>query len=163
MSRGAKAAINMRSRTITPPTSVVGFRRLSRAISPRRRVRVARARNRPAAGRLRALATRTRRLGEIARESLRNPTTLVGGVIVLLLMLMAAFAPLLIEPNQPNAYQMPRDFSAVNVAPGTDGHVLGTTPTGGDVLYGIVWGSRTSLRLSLIVVAITVVMGVAVG
>jgi len=118
---------------------------------------------RPVDGRLRALATRTRRLSEIARESLRNPTTLIGGVIVSLFLLMALFAPLLIEPNTPNAYQMPRDFSAVNVPPGTDGHVLGTTPTGGDVLYGIVWGARTSLRLSIIVVAITVVIGTAVG
>ncbi|HZK51908.1 MAG TPA: hypothetical protein VFD47_10135, partial [Actinomycetota bacterium] len=91
---------------------------------------------RPVDGRLRALATRTRRLSEIVRESLRNPTTLIGGVIVVVFLLMALFAPLLIEPNTPNAYQMPRDFSSVNVPPGTDGHVLGTTPTGGDVLYG---------------------------
>jgi peptide/nickel transport system permease protein len=76
---------------------------------------------------------------------------------------MALLAPILVEPNSPNVYQMPRDFSAVNAPPGTDGHVLGTTPTGGDVLYGIVWGARNSLRLSVIVVVLTVIIGLAIG
>ena len=113
--------------------------------------------------RLRALAPRLGRMREIATDALRNPTTLVGGTIVAVLMLMAIFAPLIIEPNVPNVYQMPRDFSAVNAPPGTDGHLLGTTPTGGDVLYGVVWGARNSLRLSVIVVGITVVIGLAIG
>jgi peptide/nickel transport system permease protein len=58
---------------------------------------------------------------------------------------------------------MPRDWGALNAPPGTPGHPLGTTGTGGDVLYGVIWGARTSLRLSLIVVAITVTVGVIVG
>ena len=36
--------------------------------------------------------------------------------------------------------------------PGTPGHPLGTTNEGGDVLYGVIWGARMSLQLSLIVV-----------
>lgn len=114
-------------------------------------------------GRLQALATRARRLGELFRASLRNPPTLVGATVILLLLLMAVFAPLITEPNLPNPYQMPRDWAATNAPPGTPGHVLGTTPTGGDVLYGIVWGARNSLRLSLTVVVIVVTIGVAVG
>lgn len=118
---------------------------------------------RPSAWRFRALATRVRRTADILRESFRNPTTLAGGLIVLVLVLMALFAPVIIEANTPNAYQMPRDFAAIDAPPGTEGHLLGATPTGGDVLYGVVWGARNSLRLSLIVVSITVVIGVAVG
>jgi peptide/nickel transport system permease protein len=76
---------------------------------------------------------------------------------------MAVFAPLLIEPNTPNPYQMPRDWGALNEPPGTPDHLLGTTQQGGDVLYGVIWGARTSLRLSLIVVSITVVIGLIVG
>jgi len=79
------------------------------------------------------------------------------------MVLMAAFAPLIMEPNVPDAYQMPRDYSAINAPPGTPGHLLGTTPTGGDVLYGVVWGSRMSMRLSVIVVTVVVVVGVTVG
>ncbi|HUO46179.1 MAG TPA: ABC transporter permease, partial [Acidimicrobiia bacterium] len=45
----------------------------------------------------------------------------------------------------------------------TPGHPLGTTSTGGDVWYGVVWGSRTSLQLSVIVVGVTVTVGIIMG
>jgi len=110
-----------------------------------------------------ALGTRLRRLTEITREVLRNPTTLIGVALIVAMIGMAIFAPLLIEPNTPNPYQMPRDWGALNEPPGTPGHFLGTTQQGGDVLYGVIWGARTSLRLSIIVVSITVVIGLIVG
>ena len=111
----------------------------------------------------RAFQIRARRLGSVALEALRSPTALVGLVMIVALMLMALLAPLLIEPNTPDPYQMPRDWGALNEPPGTPGHLLGTTQEGGDVLYGVIWGSRTSLKLSLIVVSITVAIGVAIG
>jgi len=110
-----------------------------------------------------SLGTRLRRFGEISREVLRNPTTLIGLLLIVGMVAMALFAPLLIEPNTPNPYQMPRDWGALNEPPGTPGHILGTTQQGGDVLYGVIWGARTSLRLSLIVVSVTVVIGLIVG
>jgi peptide/nickel transport system permease protein len=110
-----------------------------------------------------ALGTRLRRFGELTREVLRNPTTMIGLALIVGMIGMAIFAPLLIEPNTPNPYQMPRDWGALNEPPGTPGHILGTTQQGGDVLYGVIWGARTSLRLSLIVVSITVVIGLIVG
>jgi peptide/nickel transport system permease protein len=110
-----------------------------------------------------AARTRLRRLRELAAQALRSPTTFVGTVIIVLLVGMAIFAPLLVEPNPSDPYQVPRDFHAVNLPPGTDGHVLGTGPDGGDVLYAVVWGARTSLRLAFIVVTITVIAGVAIG
>jgi peptide/nickel transport system permease protein len=113
--------------------------------------------------RLEGLRTRVRRTGGLVAEAMKSATTVAGAAIVLVLIMMALFAPLLMEPNRPDPYQMPRDWSAINEPPGTPGHVLGTTPEGGDVLYGIVWGSRTSLRLALIVVTVTVVVGVIVG
>lgn len=110
-----------------------------------------------------SLGTRLRRFGEISREVLRNPTTLIGLLLIVGMVAMALFAPLLIEPNTPNPYQMPRDWGALNEPPGTPGHILGTTQQGGDVLYGVIWGARTSLRLSLIVVSVTVIIGLIVG
>ncbi|HSL10014.1 MAG TPA: ABC transporter permease [Actinomycetota bacterium] len=109
------------------------------------------------------LVTRVRRIRGLVAEAMKSPTTVAGATIVVALIAMALFAPLLMEPNRPDPYQMPRDWSAVNQPPGSPGHVLGTTPEGGDVLYGIVWGARTSLRLALIVVTVTVVVGVIVG
>lgn len=111
----------------------------------------------------RAFRVRTQRLGSVVAEALKSPTALIGVVMITAFLLMALFAPLLMEPNIPDAYQMPRDWGALNEPPGTPGHVLGTTQEGGDVLYGIVWGSRTSLRLSLIVVSVTATIGVVVG
>jgi peptide/nickel transport system permease protein len=111
-----------------------------------------------AAGRIRA-----RRLAEVLTEVLKSPSTVVGVTIIVILIGMALFAPLLIPANMPDAYQMPRDWLQINAPPGTPGHVLGTTPQGGDVLYGVVWGARTSLRLAFIVVTVTMVVGVTVG
>ena len=110
-----------------------------------------------------ALRVRVRRVRELTGSLLRNPTTVAGLVFIVLLLGMAIFAPLLTEPNTPDPYQMPRDWGALAVPPGSPGHPLGTTNVGGDVLYGIIWGARTSLRLSVIVVSVTVLIGVTVG
>lgn len=110
-----------------------------------------------------ALRVRIRRATELARNVLANPTTVLGLVLIVAMIGMALLAPWITEPNQPNPYQMPRDWGALNEPPGTPGHPLGTTSTGGDILYGIIWGARTSLRLSLIVVGVTVIVGVMVG
>jgi peptide/nickel transport system permease protein len=113
--------------------------------------------------RLQAYRSRVARLGAVARAVLKNPPTLIGAIVIVLMLGMAAFAPLLVAPNSPDPYQMPRDWAAINVPPGSPGHLLGTDPTGGDVLYGLVWGARTSLRLAITVVAATLVIGIAVG
>ncbi|HSF87027.1 MAG TPA: ABC transporter permease [Acidimicrobiia bacterium] len=110
-----------------------------------------------------ALKVRMRRAGELSASLLKNPTTVGGLILIVLMIAMAVFAPLLTEPNTPDPYQMPRDWGAIAEPPGTPGHPLGTTNVGGDVLYGVIWGARTSLRLSVLVVSITVVVGVAVG
>jgi peptide/nickel transport system permease protein len=109
------------------------------------------------------LAVRTRRLAEVAREVLRNPTTVIGLVVIVAMIGLALLAPVLTEANSPDPYQMPREWGALNEPPGSPGYLLGTTAHGGDVLYGVIWGSRTSLRLSVVVVAVTVTIGLIVG
>jgi peptide/nickel transport system permease protein len=110
-----------------------------------------------------AFRVRLGRLLALFQRLVSNPTTVLGLVIIGLMLGMAIFAPWIAEPNTPDPYQMPRDWGAVRKPPGTPGHWLGTTNEGGDVLYGIVWGSRTSLQLSLIVVSSTMVIGTIVG
>lgn len=109
------------------------------------------------------LTVRGRRVLSTTGELLRNRTTAIGTLAIVLLVGMALAAPHLVPANQPDAYQMPRDFAAVSVPPGTPGHLLGTNELGGDVLYGVVWGSRLSLQLSLIVVGAATAFGVIVG
>ena len=117
----------------------------------------------PLGGRWLAFTTKARRIGDLAKTAFKSPTTLAGAIIIVILISMAVFAPLLVEANRPDPYQMPRDWAAINEPPGTPGHLLGTTSEGGDVLYGIVWGARTSLRLAFVVVGITLVIGTIVG
>lgn len=110
-----------------------------------------------------AFGVRLRRFGRVLERLTSNPTTVLGLVLIAVMMAMAIFAPWISEPNVPDPYQMPRDWGAVRKPPGTPGHLLGTTNEGGDVLYGVIWGSRTSLQLSLYVVLSTSIIGVIVG
>lgn len=114
-------------------------------------------------GFLPGFTARSARLWSVTKEALKIPTASIGVILIVGMLAVAFLAPLITDPNVPNAYQMPRDWGALNQPPGTPGHLLGTTDSGGDVLYGLIWGARTSLRLSIIVVAITVVIGLIVG
>jgi len=110
-----------------------------------------------------ALKVKLSRVYGLVSRLCANPTTVIGLIIIGLMMLMAIFAPWITEANVPDAYQMPRDWGAVRKPPGTPGHLLGTTNEGGDVFYGVVWGSRTSLQLSLYVVGSTMIIGTIIG
>src|SRR5687768_16782554 len=50
----------------------------------------------PASG---ALTVRLRRLGEVTVQTLRNPVTVIGLVIIVLMFAMALLAPVLTTPN----------------------------------------------------------------
>jgi peptide/nickel transport system permease protein len=100
---------------------------------------------------------------EVLREVFRNPLTVIGFVIILSFLLMALAAPILTQANKPDPYQSPRDWGSIDAPPNLTGHLLGTDSTGGDVLYGIIWGSRLSLQLSLTVVISTVIIGTIIG
>ena len=94
------------------------------------------------------------RLGYFLR---RNPRVLLGGVVVVLLALVALFAPLIV----------PYDPIDVNPADSLEGpslqHWLGTDDLGRDVLSRVIMGSRVSLSVGLISVSIGLIVGVSVG
>ncbi len=110
-----------------------------------------------------ALRVKFNRFLVLMQRLTSNPTTVIGLIIIALMLAMAIFAPWITQANTPDPYQMPRDWGAVRKPPGTLGYLLGTTNEGGDVFYGVVWGSRTSLQLSIYVVASTMVIGTIIG
>jgi len=112
----------------------------------------------------RRMKMRYQRLRGVLGALLEDPLAFIGIVLVVGFLLMAALAPVLAPPaGNSSPYQMQRDYDNLRAPPGTAGHVLGTTNTGGDIYHGIIWGSRFTLAISLIVVLSTSVFGTLMG
>jgi peptide/nickel transport system permease protein len=87
----------------------------------------------------------------------RNRTALIGGVIALLIVLVAISAPLL-SPYDP----LSQDPYA-RLAASTSKHWLGTDDYGRDVLSRIIWGSRVSLIIGVSSVSLGMIAGTIMG
>jgi peptide/nickel transport system permease protein len=131
-----------------------------------------------------------RRLGTEAYRALRglvkNPVSLAGMALLGLFLFVAAAAPVLAPPFRPDdPYTIPRDgYSPVPRPPGTEWtkrapelpfwweavtgkdhwvHLMGTTSGQWDIYYGVVWGTRTALRVGVLITLVTAVVGIIVG
>jgi peptide/nickel transport system permease protein len=87
----------------------------------------------------------------------RHPRLAVGGALVLLLVLVAALAPLLTRYDP-----IVGDVIDGLQAPGA-AHWLGTDDQGRDVMARILYGARLSLSVAMISVAIGLGFGVSIG
>lgn len=93
----------------------------------------------------------------MALALLRNPLAVVGLVIILGLLLVAAFAPWL-APYPPNESHL----SARLLAPSAQ-HWLGTDELGRDILSRIIHGSRITLFIVMLVAVVSAPLGLLVG
>ena len=102
---------------------------------------------------------------KIARLFLRNPTSLLGLILVLMFVVVAIFAPFIAppKPNQRDPYLIPKDGFAVEPKPPNVKHPFGTTEGQYDIFYGVVWGTRTAFKVGVIITACTVAIGLTVG
>jgi peptide/nickel transport system permease protein len=91
------------------------------------------------------------------RRFLRHRLALFGVVIILIIALMAIFAPW-IAPHNPNHV----DIMSAREGPDSD-HLLGSDVVGRDVLSRLIYGSRISLSVGLVAVSIYVVIGTILG
>jgi peptide/nickel transport system permease protein len=103
-----------------------------------------------------ALAKERSSAGLVVRRFLRHRMAVAGLVVVVLLVVMAALAPLL-APHDPN-----RIFDTFEAPPSAD-HLLGTDSVGRDVLSRLIYGSRVSMSVGVGAVAVYVVIGVLLG
>jgi peptide/nickel transport system permease protein len=87
----------------------------------------------------------------------RNKTASVGGVLAVLIVLVAVFAPLL-SPYDPLAQD-----AVARLAGSSGAHWLGTDDFGRDVLSRIIWGSRVSLIIGFFSVVAGLVVGTGMG
>ena len=86
-----------------------------------------------------------------------NRLAVAGTVILLCFVTLALFAPL-IAPYDP----LTNDYGAILSPPGA-AHLFGTDNLGRDILSRIIYGSRISLRVSIVSVTIATVAGVLLG
>jgi peptide/nickel transport system permease protein len=105
-------------------------------------------------------SARQARLGELYRFGgalVRHNLALAGLAIILLLMLVAALAPLL-APYAPSAQHLADRLHA----PGAR-HWLGTDELGRDILSRLIYGTRITLGIVALVTAISAPLGLAIG
>ncbi|MET1004429.1 MAG: ABC transporter permease, partial [Propionibacteriaceae bacterium] len=86
--------------------------------------------------------------GRVLRSLLHNPLGLVGAGLLLLVVIVAVFAPLL-APYSPTQVHFETPFQRV----GTKGFWLGTDDLGRDVMSRVFYGTRASLQVGVLSVA----------
>ena len=92
------------------------------------------------------------------RRFARNPISLIGLVILLVLIVAALFGPAL-APHDPYAQELANRL----VPPGAPHHLLGTDALGRDIFSRLIHGARITLSIAVLVVVLVVPVGLAVG
>jgi peptide/nickel transport system permease protein len=88
---------------------------------------------------------------------LRNRSALVGGVVLLLIVLIALAAPL-IAPYDPI-----KTNQRLSLTPPSSEHLMGTDRFGRDIFSRVIWAGQASLPIGLVSVAIGLLFGVSLG
>jgi peptide/nickel transport system permease protein len=107
--------------------------------------------------------SRTARLDQLRRswyKFSRNPMSIVGLAAVLLIILVAIFAPMLAP--YPQHVRPFTDFKNASRPPGLP-YLFGTDQIGRDILSRIMFGFRSSLLMALVVLALAAPPGVLLG
>ncbi len=104
-----------------------------------------------------------RNLIEFLSELKQHPVALLGGIIVLLFVLMAIFAPYLAPHNPEIGSLRNRLEPPMWQEGGSPEFSLGTDAQGRDLLSRIIYGARVSLAVGIVTVAISVVIGLSLG
>ena len=96
-------------------------------------------------------------LTNIVRFLLKSPTSTFGLAVLVLLVLVATFAPL-IATHDPYAQNLANTLQA----PG-NGHLFGTDELGRDIFSRLVWGSRITLTIIFLVSIVVGPIGLVIG
>ena len=88
---------------------------------------------------------------------LRNPLSVAGGIIILLLVLTAIFAPVLAP------YSATGQDLANRLMPPSAAHWMGTDELGRDIFSRVIWGSQITPTIVLLVALISAPLGLLIG
>ena len=115
-----------------------------------------------------------------------NPISIIGFLLLALFIFVAIAAPFLAPPiHVEDPYRIPRDgYGNVPQPPGTVWnsrqpplpfwwksvvkqenwiHLMGTASGQWDIYYGVIWGTRTALRVGLVITSVVVSIGLVIG
>ena len=107
---------------------------------------------------------RLRELKFTLHRIFRNPSAIIGFMLLLLFAGIALFAPQIAPPKYAhNPYMMPHKGYSPTPKPPSKAHIFGTTSGQYDIFYGAVWGTRTAFKIGLFVVGIATLVGIALG
>lgn len=109
--------------------------------------------------------TMARRLAELryyVHLFRRSPLGVAGFGIVVAFLGIALLAPVLAPPNPIDPYMIPKTF-VTDPQPPSSEFAFGTGPFGTDIYYGVVWGTRISIRIAFTLVALAFLVGLVVG
>lgn len=87
-----------------------------------------------------------------------NTLAMVGLIILVLIILAAIFAPLLATHNP-----FAQDLGARLLPPGTDGYIFGTDSLGRDIYSRLLYGARISIYIVLLVALVAPLLGLVIG
>lgn len=102
---------------------------------------------------------------DVIKKLLKNPTSLLGILLLVAFMVIAIIAPVLapLPEGSRDVYMIPRDgFSTEPEAPSAE-HIFGTTEGQYDIYYGVVWGTRTAFRIGVVITLVTTLIGLVIG
>lgn len=94
---------------------------------------------------------------QIWRRFARNRAAVISAMFVLLLIIVAIFAPVIAPFDYAEV-----NFLAITMPPSSE-HLLGTDALGRDVLSRLIYGARVSLFVSLTAQVVIIVVGVPIG
>jgi peptide/nickel transport system permease protein len=105
--------------------------------------------------------SRRENLGRAWYKFSGNPLSIVGGVTILIILLLAIFAPYIV-PYPDHATKPFTDFANASLPPSSE-YYFGTDEIGRDVFSRTIYGFRFSITMGLIVLALVVPVGVVLG
>lgn len=92
----------------------------------------------------------------------RNRLAVLGAAVVIFLVLIAFLSPLLVSLHL-IVNPITQDVANIEVGPGQAGHLLGSDELGRDTLSRLMYGSRISLSVGILVQGIILPIGLAIG
>lgn len=92
----------------------------------------------------------------------KNKLALVGTAVILLLILVAVFAPVIAQ-NDPYVSLQDGNTVLKNMSPSKSHTILGTDSIGRDGFSRLVYAARVSMSVGLVAVGISTVIGIVLG